>query len=486
MPKQLTEEEIKNIWDTYQELGSINKTADELPHSKATVQKYVNKRQEQQEPEGDYTNGEADAETLDFSQIGVPDAEAETDVSLSEKAPGEFIEWYFTEDLGEIDVEGIGLFARRCNSKRAVPTEREMAKLLNEMPSKVGNNLQIDWIAEDYWARATEYIAAKTGSNPQDVTNKAISQNLAWMRVPKRGARNNNGQANQQHGGIGTMNQQDQQQSNAGGTGNPPQGTTREANGMGTPPAGNPQDGGQQGGPQIQMMQQMLEEMRRQNQQVMEAVQQNQAKNQQQGGGGLGEKIQEIAQIQETLETMNGDDEEMEQFVGALQQEIQQLRRQVQSGANEQHPDDPMAAVMSNMATRDDVDPEVLAEVAASAQAESSPEVQKKQIDMEIEKMKHERQSKMLDQVMDGLSEVAQNASELAEVASATTGQQAQQPRENTQTQHIEDTSSTDFSMGDVEQEFGDEIEGEGGDESEEQEAETPDESEEADTEEDD
>jgi hypothetical protein len=455
MPQQLSDKQQQEIWDAYQKEGSINKAADVVDHSKATVRKYVNKFKEAEEDDDDYEDTEDDTAKLDFGQIGMPDAQAEMGVDLNGLEPGEFIEWYFTEDLGEIDVEGIGLFARRCNSKRAVPTERQMAELLDRMPSKVGNNLQIDWIAEDYWGRAVEYIATKTGAEPQAVRNKANSQNLAWMRVPKRNRSQYAGSPNNGQGGIGTVGQQNQQQQQGRGVGTPPGGTQPEDSRMGQPPQGNQYNGGQQGGGQAQIMQQMVEEMRRERQEMMQMMKESMAGGQSRGGEekGLSDQLQEIAQIQETLDSFNGDDEQIQQVASALQQEIQQIRAQVENGSGGGTPDDPINAAMANLAQREDVDPEVLASIATSAQAESSPEVQKKKMDMEIEKMKHERREQMMDKFMDGLEDIASNASGLAELASGVSSEPEPQvpqepepepkPREETPSFSISDSEDT-------------------------------------------
>lgn len=435
----------------YQETGSMQKVADEMDSSTSTVRKYVKKWEQKGLGDDDEKeNGEAE---LDFALMGSTPTEAEQGVDFSVMSPGDFVQWYFEEDLADIDVNSVGLFARRCDGRNAIPTETTMRELLQGLPSNIGNSIQIGWISEEYWSRAVEYLSAKLPQDQQDIRTFVRQSNVDWVKVEAQA--NGHHQPQSSSGALGQPTQQTQQTQQQDMIGTPQSQPTQER--VATPP--QPHQGGDQ---TVQLMQQMLEEMRAERKQMMEMMNESGQQQNQTGPQSFSQQVQEIAEAQQALENFSGNDDEVEEVINAFNQELNQIRHQIQEGNGQEVPDsDPVATAMNNLTQRKDVDPEVIGKIAQNFNANSDPEVKKKEIDKEIEMMKHERREQMVDKLLDGVGEALQNVGGLAQVAEQLGDNQQpqqQQPRRQQPQQHHpqeeqQQQGIDDFSIDDMQDE---------------------------------
>jgi len=449
MPDAISEERQKEMYRLYQETGSMQKVASQMDSSTSTVRKYVKKWEEKGlEDEAEEENGEAE---LDFAHLGATATEVEKDIDFSVMSPGDFVQWYFEEDLEDIDVNSVGLFARRCDGRNAIPTEDKMRELLQGLPSNIGNTIQISWISEEYWSRAVEYLAAKLPQTSGDIRNFVRQNDLDWVRLDAD--RNGQNQQRNTTRGMGQQANPQQQQRQQDMIGSPPNQQSRDR--VSTPP--QPQQGGDQ---TAQVMQQMLEEMRRERKQMMQLLENRGQGGESQGAESFSDQIQEIAEAQQALQQFGGGDDEMEEVVNAFQQELNQIRRQIQEGDSQQVPEaDPISAALTNLTQRKDIDPEVIGEVATNLNSNSDPEVKKKEIDKEIEMMKHQRREAMVEKLIDGMGDVLENAGGLAQVAQGLGNSQQQPQQQRPEPQPVErrepepegdDTGIEDFSIDDM------------------------------------
>lgn len=421
MADETPEDKQKEMARRYEEVGNMEKVANEFETSTATVKKYAEKwdgkLEDEQEDESD------EQAQIDFSAMGQTATEAQSGVDFGAMSPGDFVQWYFEEDLAEIDVDSIGLFARRCDSRQAIPTESKMRELLQGLPTGMGNDIQTGWIAEEYWRRSLEYLSAKLATEQGAIMEWISKNNFSWVRVTS--SPGGPGGGGQTGGGVGTF-QQQQQQNQPGGVGSPPQGQNQGQN-VADPAALDTSDDAT-----TQVMQQMLQEMRQERKQMMDMLSEQNQPQEPQQSSGMADQVKEIVEAQQALESLQGsDDDDMERVVQAFQQELEQIQRQInENDAPQQAQQDPIAAAMTNLTQRQDIDPQVIGEIATNVSSQNDPEVRKKEIDREIEQMKMRNRQETVEKVLDGLGEALNNVSGIAELAQSVNGQQQgqQQP----------------------------------------------------------
>lgn len=365
-----------------------------------------------------------DAPTLDFGEMFSSETEREAGVDFAEMSPGEFVEWYLTEELTEVSVESTGLFARRCNGKRSIPTESEMRRLLDGLPSSIGNDVQQQWIAEDYWGKALEYASAKLSVPEQQIEAEVMRDGSSWLRVePSSDVRRQNGTRS---GGTTTVGGGQQQQGPTGTT--HPSGGGQYPTGQGAPGGGDDVTtvgggnhegfagpGGQQPqrDPQMAMMQQMMQEMREERKQMMEIMQsQDDSGSQSRDDESLTDQLDELAAAMNTVESLRDDDDTPNEALQNMQKQINQLAKSLSEQAQQkpQVEGNGMEAVFAQLAMREDVDTDTLATLAGQFGVEADPEVKKAELEMEKELKKTERYGEIVNTIFDNAGDAMADA----------------------------------------------------------------------------
>lgn len=421
MPKQLPEQEQWRIYEAYKELQSKKDVAEELGYSQATVKKYVEKCKER---ERQLEKEKSDAE-INFENMFSTPIEAEKDVNFGEMGPGEFIEWYFKDELREIRVESIGLFSRRCRGQHALPTKEKMQKLLSEMPTSIGNKEQIRWIAEEYWRFAVQYLSVKLAMPEEEIRQKVATRNADWVNLSWSSTSGMQDQGNMSSVGFGTnqnnQNQQDtafnpQNQQNQGGGAIGPTDLRQDDMMQQTQ-----QNGADQ---QTMMMMQMMKQIQEGQKQMVKALQQNQN---QDSSDDLRNKLEEIAEAKRHFEALTDDSSgEMEKVVKLFQRELSNIKDQVDDGTSVPG-NDPATAALVNMSEREDVEPDTLLTFATKLAADSDPEVKKKKIEKDIEMKKMENRQDMISGLLEGVEEMVEKSADLGELLQGANGMQADQ-----------------------------------------------------------
>lgn len=399
MVNRLSEEEIDDIIDEYQDLGNVEKVADKLGHSDKTVRKYVNEWKEEREPE------EAVEEEGGFLEPG--DSGGQFGKNPAVQASEDFEEF-----LRELDDEmGFGFKDRFVRMKvlevkrsGELPNPGTLANDLSQYPSGVSNNSEIEWIANLY----AQWIGQRSQESSE-------SPAVSAPGVPVQGQQQGGGKPGNQHGSGIPVQQQANQYS----------GPQQQWNGQGAQ-GGPPQ--GQQG--QMAMMMEMMEQMN-QNQQSQEVEELKreirELKEQQNGGGGnrsLSDELQELAEAKQTMEAIAGggdDGAQTEEIVQHFQQQLQQLQQQISQSDSSGGPDltqlDEGAAVLSLLAQQG-ADPDTLATLAEKVgNVDSEPEVAKKKVEKQMKEMELEQQGEKWEAIMEGLSEAASNVGGLLSLA---------------------------------------------------------------------
>lgn len=157
----------------------ITKVAKDYDFSETTIHNVLNEVYPHVE------SWEAERTTdVDFSAVDLSEAEKQTGADFSEMDPGDFIEWFFNEDLEESDkISRVELFARQCRQANRLPSKDQMRTVLKEADTNVKNPVAIDWMCDAYWERARDYLAQKWGADPMNVDALVSEQNPAWLRV---------------------------------------------------------------------------------------------------------------------------------------------------------------------------------------------------------------------------------------------------------------------------------------------------------------
>lgn len=364
MPAQLEEEEIEEILDTFEESDSCREAADELPHHYNTVVKYVKEAYEEGDPRVEHFEAK---DEFDESQQweGAGPGESpfgeEDDIDLDRDyvglGPGDFLEEFFDDFEVGVKASWVKIQARRADRRGMLPTKESIKKDILRMKSGIAASAhqEAEYIADEYWAEAREYIRQTGGQ----VDNQAMS----------------GGQA------MGA-----QQGMPPGGVGNSSQGFVSPGQ-----PQQQPQ---QQTNPQMQMMQMMMEQMQAMNEQMRQMSQGAQS-----GGGDPEtlERLQRLKQEKKILEELSGGDDQLQE----VQRQIQQLQAQAMDAQGAQPPTPaPSDASLEDRlldiaATDDDVSVQEVIEVIEERQnTMQDPELVEAEKEKEIRmaELEHEQQ----------------------------------------------------------------------------------------------
>lgn len=355
-----------------------------------------------------YRSEPDDGISIDFS-----DALDSGSANFDRMTPGEFIEWFFTEDLEEVNVKSTSILAKKCDIGNRLPTKSQMEWILGELNTQVGNHVEIDWIAESYWNSAREYISHHLGIPVVDIDRHVIEHDSEWVKLDNsRGMRQP-----EPTGTTTTVSEPPGQEYRQGG------GTAVMDGGASQAPPAQQQQPPQQDDSQNEAILETFKTVVENQQTLADRIERVGASNQQQQQD-VDQFMKQFSQFKSMMDefTDGGDSMSNEQLsklaegIQANQQRMQSLEQKLGSDDSDQ-PVVPsgagMEAVIPLLAQRDDVNPDVITELAtAVGGVESDPEVKKKQIDRDIELKKLERENEKVEKAFEGLENVAETLAE--------------------------------------------------------------------------
>lgn len=171
MPKPLTDEEIEEILDAYNEIGTKAGVVEETGFSEGAVSKYVDEAEEANDPRVlDEDELEDEVDSGEWTGAGPADDIFDDDQSEMEKkdytdmTPGDFIRYFFGEfELG-VRKKWVDLQAIRADRRNALPSEDALVEDILEMNSGIGQSSYKEavYIGDEYVAAAKKY-QAQTG-----------------------------------------------------------------------------------------------------------------------------------------------------------------------------------------------------------------------------------------------------------------------------------------------------------------------------------
>jgi hypothetical protein len=438
------EDDQREVYDKLAGGESPTAVSDEVEPSRPTVFSWA-EEWGFKEPSGS-ASGESGASPQDdgvpVAEFNLPGTGSVGDgVDYTQMGPGEFVEWFFEDDLEEVNIKGVALLARRCSRKKAIPTETTMRSILSDYTSGVDNRQTIDWVCEDYWATALDYCEARLGVPTHEIKMQVQQQGAGWLEVTsnqRMARRNNIGQA--ATGGTVTFDNQPETPRGAGGrTATPDRqtGSTQADGGdvvtiSADSPQGTPQsdsNGGVSGqDPMVEMMMQqqnlLMEKLFEKDDdsgggsdevEVLREEIRNLKDELSDDDGGNGDddvisQFKQLTEVQEVMESLTGTDEprdtEVREALASLQQQFRGLQAQMESDsdtASELPLDrmDPHAAALTTLAQSGALDPESAARLLENSSS-SDPDVKSKEIEKEIEMQKMQQNREKWESLVDG------------------------------------------------------------------------------------
>lgn len=368
---------------------------------------------------GGSATGEQEAmgaeDEIDFNDLFATDTEVSEGINFMEMGPGDFVRWFFKDDLEEITVKSVDLLARKCRRSNSIPSKEKMAELLDQLPSDVANNRQIAWISGDYWSRAKEYLSQRLGYDSSEIEAQIRQRDRdpGWIELGTRNPPDHQTsgsmmmEPNQQQPGTAgnmRMNPQQNQQQQQKPPLEPSDTMTLQPNQNSPQPI--------QGQPQ-NTAQPYLQELRKQQEQMMNLFKEMQMRNQGNGHQDPTDNLKQLVEMKNVLDELseNKDDlpDEYVAVVQQLQQEINNINERIASDGIESSGGDPMANVIAQLAMQGDVDTDTIATIASSFGASADPEVKKMEIEKEIAEVKAQNQRKMINEAIDGLGSAGGN-----------------------------------------------------------------------------
>ena len=457
MPDKIPDEKVDRIVELAEDGHGYADISQKVGVSKSTVKKYVDeagvdvdKGSNNESRNADSGGGSSSVVEMTGSDSNLADL---TDDELMDMSESEFIRTFFQEfsDTGVKD-SFVELIANQANVRRQIPDEDQMSQRIQAHNSGVGNANDANAIAELYWALAQRYLRARglaSGGGPAGGMMGASGMNGGGDWV---GTSAHSTQPNQQNGQQNGPNPQDAGDWVSTGP-SPGQQPNQQQQGV---QAGQPHQ--QQNG-QMAQFAQMMQQMQQQQQAMMEKMMQSQQdstedrleseieelKAQLNGGGdSVTDSIQEFVELQETLDQLQDDDQtgsQTEELVGALQQQIQALRQEVNDGgggggmAEVAAQSDSQFGLLAALAQSGDIDANEMVDVAQKlGEVETDPNVAEKKYEKEIEEMKVQAEQEKWNSILSGLEDVADNFGEV--VGAFAGGEQQQNGRaESTQQQ---------------------------------------------------
>ena len=331
--------------------------------------------------------------------------------------PGEFTEQFFDDfDVG-VRSKFVRMVARRANRKKKLPDKDKMKSLLQQHSSGIGNANDAEFVAEEWWEEAQNYIAETdataygTGGGQQNTpgdsgsyvgVNNGNGQGR-WIDLPGQGMQY--GRMEQQpDGSVRFVPMQPPQQPGAMGQ---------------QPPAGGQPGmyGQQQQGGLSDREKEMMDMMR-------ELVED------QKSGSAEKDPMDAAMDMIERAEKMKemtggGSDDEVKQYIQQLQQQFQQ----VMSQQNQPMPDNPKDQAVQRIMQDDSISADKAFELIEKMESKTGdPEVEKARIERDAEIKKMEQKKDRVESVVDGLENLFQQiGAGIGQGIAAQDGQQAQQ-----------------------------------------------------------
>lgn len=361
--KPLKEEEVDEIIEAYAEHESLTDVEEELEYSMHSVQKYVNKALEEGDPRLEHCENweEPTPDPEDWTGDGPTPSPVDPNApenipNYAGMSPGDFIHEFFEDFEVGLKNRWVEIQARRADRRGSLPSKDMLKGDILNMNSGIGqsNNIEADYIADEYWASAQQYI------------------------------RQTGGQFANQPGGGGPQ---------YGGGGWQPAGPGQGGmNGVGGPQYGGGGGQGQAGG-QSEMFQLMMQEMRQMRQELVESRNAPAAGS---GGQSLVDQLKQFQQQKQIFEELAGGDE----YVERLEQQIQGLQNQIAQSDDPARTPAPQQGesleekLLMLAATNPDVSMDDALKVMERMDGSNKPvEVIKAEKEAEIEEMRLEHES---------------------------------------------------------------------------------------------
>jgi hypothetical protein len=359
----------------------------------------------------------------------------------AEMSPGEFIEAFFEDFEVGIRSKFVKMQKRRADRRNELPDKEKMRGDIQSMSSGVGNANDAEYIAEEYWAEAQQYLEqvdaeifgrgedtdASDGEKGDYVSPDAMNQNQGeWVNIPGQGTRY--GRWEQEPDGsmrfipMQPPNQQPgMQQPGMGGP-----------MGVQTPPQQQQED------PRIDRLEDKIEALS------------DELRRDSNGKSGMGEiksRVEELAEAQSLLEDLQGGSNSggNDEAVQVLQRQLQQIKRELSSESQQQSFTDPRDQLVSRLLNREDLDPQDALALAEKMGDTDDPEVEMKRIEKEMKKQEMEQSKQRMESLantFEGLAEKlgegigkALEGSDAVDAAGAANAQQRQQPGQQPQPQ---------------------------------------------------
>lgn len=461
MPPQLSEDEIIEILDEYQEQGEKKKpTSEELGYSRSTVRKYVEeyydeyKESQDNAIEADEQAGDADDVSppahngTDYTD-GAPEGytakppsedplRAETGASpeknvdqddLRGMTPGEFVDWFFNHQGHGVKEDFKARVVDMCEMRNEIPDREWLQNKILNAASGIGNEGDAEIISETYWVVAQNYMEAKgkpkysydgmgggTWHNPdsQEPARPGESDGGEsqgdWVDTdfdgPQRGP---SGETNHR-GDTGGWDRQRSQPDRQRQQRRQQPGHQRQQ-----PPQFMGNGGGRGDDGPSEEVEKLAEIVREQQKDIERIVDQVSEGGRRQDPSTLADQARELREAKEEMEalTENSNDDELEQVVEHFQEQISDLQRRLateQDGGGGGGGSGGELQLMMELAQREDMDPEML-QMFGEAVGTTDPEVKKAEFDLRKEEKRAEARKETIDVLFDNLGKVAEQAS---------------------------------------------------------------------------
>lgn len=410
MAKPLDDAEVEEIIEAYQEHGTKKAAHEETGRSLSTVSKYIDEWEEEQEsadPDTDidpappgYT-----APPPSGSDPAEDPVDSDNFASMSEE---DFILWFFDHKGHGVKSNFADNLATHCELRQEIPDKAEMANRLMKQNSGIGNDADVDMIAENYWAAAQRWLQAKGRQHPSMGGQEEGYVGPGGQWVSNGGGQGGGSQQGGPAGGWVSSNPsaggQPAQPTRGGGRGRQqPQRHPQQ------PPRGQPQ-GPPPGDQRTDKLEEAINDLK---QTQVAILQQLGNDDKSEEVRTIKEQVNEMAEMQETLEKISGGNDDGSEDIERIQAELAEMRQDLQRAEMEdggiQVSGDNGFAAIAQLAGRDDMDPETLG-VLADAMGVTDPEVKKAEFDLKKTERKLENRKELVDNVIEGLGEVSGSA----------------------------------------------------------------------------
>lgn len=382
MPKELGEDDIEEILDEFAECDTLTEVEDELDYHYNTIRKYVKEAYEEGDDRAShYGKMEQEEEPEEWEGAGPGESpfgkedEVDLERDYAGLSPGEFIEEFFEDFEVGVKKKWVRIQARRADRRDMIPTKDSLKKDILRMKSGINQSAHVeaDYIAEEYWAEAQEYLNM-TGRQADQVSMSGRHQG-------------------QQQQGYG-------------------QGQPMQQGGQGFVSPGMGQQQQPQMDPQMQMMQMMMEQMKEMNKELQKVRQQPERTRDDVDTLG---RLKELREEKEILEDLSGGDEQLEQ----VQRQIQQLQQQAIEDNAAQAPmarggDTSLEDRLLDLAMNSpDVSPREVIDVIEERQAAmQDPEILDKELERDIREMELEQKQERYERFGDLAETIASRVGE--------------------------------------------------------------------------